>query len=403
MEELGARIQDLWNGILDFTSKLVIPDWGSLIALLPILVLVLVVLFFISRIARYASLGPKRRGIRRLEPMPPAGVHAGLPSFAPFLAALGVFLVLMGLVVKGWLLVGGLGVLVITLLYWGREGMRDYDHVDPAAAVAAETAPALTAGGHGMAAAGETSALAVAVAPVVPAPPPGVHVPPPTFRPLHASLGVFLVLLGLVAGPWLALAGVFALVVALLGWLRDARREYVGVVEADRTGHPPADHAPRYPTGTLAAIAVVFAIALVLNTGLLPPKSGAAGGAGGSPAPSGAAGGSGGSGASGSPGAGGGGAPVPSGDVTIEAKGVAFVQSSATAPAGKPFTIVFDNQDANVPHNIQVLDSAGASKFKGPIFSGVAAKVYDVPALAAGSYKFVCDVHPNMTGTLTVQ
>jgi len=26
-----------------------------------------------------------------------------------------------------------------------------------------------------------------------------------------------------------------------------------------------------------------------------------------------------------------------------------------------------------------------------------------VPALDAGTYKFVCDVHPNMTGTLTVK
>jgi plastocyanin len=28
--------------------------------------------------------------------------------------------------------------------------------------------------------------------------------------------------------------------------------------------------------------------------------------------------------------------------------------------------------------------------------------VYQVPALPAGSYPFVCDVHPSMTGTLTV-
>ena len=28
---------------------------------------------------------------------------------------------------------------------------------------------------------------------------------------------------------------------------------------------------------------------------------------------------------------------------------------------------------------------------------------YQVPALKAGTYPFVCIVHPNMTGTLTVQ
>ena len=35
--------------------------------------------------------------------------------------------------------------------------------------------------------------------------------------------------------------------------------------------------------------------------------------------------------------------------------------------------------------------------------SGVATKTYDVPALKPGSYAFVCTVHSNMTGTLTVQ
>jgi plastocyanin len=28
---------------------------------------------------------------------------------------------------------------------------------------------------------------------------------------------------------------------------------------------------------------------------------------------------------------------------------------------------------------------------------------YDVPALPAGTYTFICIVHPNMTGTLTVK
>jgi len=28
--------------------------------------------------------------------------------------------------------------------------------------------------------------------------------------------------------------------------------------------------------------------------------------------------------------------------------------------------------------------------------------VYNVPALKAGTYSFVCSVHPNMTGTLKI-
>ncbi|HEU4571766.1 MAG TPA: cytochrome c oxidase subunit 4 [Candidatus Limnocylindrales bacterium] len=373
MEEVGARLQDLWNGILDFTSKLVIPDWGSLISLIPILLLVVVVGFFLYVLARYLGLGPRRRGIRRLEPVPPPGVHAGAPSFAPILAAIGAFMLFVGLVVKGWFLVAGVAVLIVTLLYWGREAIRDYEHVDGGGA---------TAGGAG------TLALS---------PPPGIHMPGPSFRPILVSLAAFLVFLGLVAGPWLLAAGIFALVVALIGWLHDAGREYHDTLVADRTGHPPAAARPGYPVGTLLSIAVVFVVALVLNAGILPPKSATSGG--GTP------------GASGAPaGGGGGGAPsaaasLPAADVTIDAKGIAFVQTSATAPASKPFTIAFDNQDAGTPHNVAIHKDSptGQQAFMGEIVTGPKVVVYDVPALAAGTYAFVCSVHPNMTGTLTVK
>lgn len=99
-----------------------------------------------------------------------------------------------------------------------------------------------------------------------------------------------------------------------------------------------------------------------------------------------------------------GGSSAPAGaTVQISAKNVAFEQQSVDAPADKPFTIAFSNNDPGVPHNIQILDSGGASQFKGAIFSGVATQNYAVPALKAGTYKFVCDVHPNMTGQLTVK
>jgi plastocyanin len=51
---------------------------------------------------------------------------------------------------------------------------------------------------------------------------------------------------------------------------------------------------------------------------------------------------------------------------------------------------------------VEIKDSSGTSVFKGEIFSGVAKKTYDIPALAAGTYQFICTVHPNMAGTLTV-
>ena len=39
---------------------------------------------------------------------------------------------------------------------------------------------------------------------------------------------------------------------------------------------------------------------------------------------------------------------------------------------------------------------------KGEMVTGVAQKDYQVDALPAGTYTFVCQVHPSMTGTLTV-
>jgi cytochrome c oxidase subunit 2 len=98
------------------------------------------------------------------------------------------------------------------------------------------------------------------------------------------------------------------------------------------------------------------------------------------------------------------GAGLP-GAATLElaAKDVSFDKSSLEAPADKPFSIHFMNNDASVSHNVAIKDAAGQEVFKGDIFMGVDARTYSVPALAAGSYTFSCSVHPTMTGTLTVK
>ena len=104
--------------------------------------------------------------------------------------------------------------------------------------------------------------------------------------------------------------------------------------------------------------------------------------------------------ASGEPGASGGPAGPP---VAVSAVNVAFEQSALTVTAGTPFQINFDNKDNGVPHNVAIHEGSptGPEVFKGEIFSGPAQKTYDVPALTAGTYAFVCTVHANMTGTLT--
>ncbi len=88
--------------------------------------------------------------------------------------------------------------------------------------------------------------------------------------------------------------------------------------------------------------------------------------------------------------------------VDISALNIEFEQKDVSAPAGVPFVIRFDNKDAGIPHNVEIKDSMGMVVFKGDIVNGVAQVDYQVPALTAGTYPFLCTVHPNMTGTITV-
>jgi plastocyanin len=96
------------------------------------------------------------------------------------------------------------------------------------------------------------------------------------------------------------------------------------------------------------------------------------------------------------------GASAGTGDgVVIVAKDIAFSPTAVTIPADAPTEIVLDNQE-DVPHNIAIKDASGAEVFKGEIVTQTQV-TNAVPALAAGTYTFWCEVHPNMTGTLTAE
>jgi plastocyanin len=95
-------------------------------------------------------------------------------------------------------------------------------------------------------------------------------------------------------------------------------------------------------------------------------------------------------------------AGIPSGDTfTVVAKDLKFTTPAVSAKAGAPFTIAFDNQDG-APHNIAISDASGAKVFKGDIVAGKRVD-YQVGALPAGTYGFLCEVHPDMKGTLTIE
>jgi len=369
-------IEELWSQLIEFTSKLVVPDWGALIALIPIGLAAAVVVYLVWIVLRFRSAGPTRRGKQRIAPRAPAGIHMPGPSFAPVLGAIGMLFLGFGLVAGGlWAAVGAV-ILVLTLLYWGRESLREYDTT--------------AAGGHG-------GSMAIVGALPAPAgvPPEGVHIPAPSFRPLLVGIAMTVLVAGLVLGGWALVIGLIAVVVTTLGWLWDSTREYRATEHADVTGHLDNGGNPAWPKATFAALAVLVAFALLLSSNVLPNSGGDQVPAGsGAPAPSAQA-------------AAGGSAPpasaaVPKADAVLTAQGTQFLEPTITIPAGRPFTLALDNKDT-LPHNVALKDAGGTKVFEGDIVTGPVVKVYDVPAIPAGQYTFVCSVHPNMTGTATVQ
>ncbi|HSH33475.1 MAG TPA: cytochrome c oxidase subunit 4, partial [Actinomycetota bacterium] len=215
-------LEDLWTSILDLTAQFVIPDWGSIIALLPIVILVVGAIILIWTFRRLRRAPAARRGKQRLEPRTPAGIHMPGPSMSPIFAAIGAFLLFLGIVFGGWILALGAIALTLTLLYWLAEALRTYDHD------IGDTVPDLPAVVHD-------------------GPPAGVHMPGPSFRPFLGALGTAVLMLGLVFGGWVLAAGVITLILTLVGWLIDAVKEYRKTVEADTTGHLENIPAPRTP------------------------------------------------------------------------------------------------------------------------------------------------------------
>src|SRR4029077_17823448 len=96
--------------------------------------------------------------------------------------------------------------------------------------------------------------------------------------------------------------------------------------------------------------------------------------------------------------------PAPSGApggtvLKLSATNTEYDSHALEAPAGKPFTIEFTNNDA-FGHNVAIYKGDEAI-FHGEIITGPKTITYVIDALPPGEYKFICDVHPipAMTGT----
>jgi plastocyanin len=112
-------------------------------------------------------------------------------------------------------------------------------------------------------------------------------------------------------------------------------------------------------------------------------------------------GGQGGGGGGGGGGQGGGGATT----TTVTASNIAFDTSTIDLPAGESSTIHFANDDAGVQHNIAIYPSAddlANPPFRGEVITGPDEIDYAIDPLEAGEYYFQCDIHPTMSGTVSV-
>jgi plastocyanin len=90
----------------------------------------------------------------------------------------------------------------------------------------------------------------------------------------------------------------------------------------------------------------------------------------------------------------------PVADVRVVAPAQRFEPSTVFVPAGEPVELTFENDDEGIAHNLRVKTDASADEQPateleiGPDTQRVTF------TLDAGEYRFVCDIHPNMRGTI---
>jgi plastocyanin len=194
----------------------------------------------------------------------------------------------------------------------------------------------------------------------------------PAVAPLLLAGGVFLLAFGMLAGMAWLVAGAITTAVALAAW----------AVQLRDTPRPGLPRISRARLGGLAGVGLLAAV-LVATAKVEPDLPGNAANIA-------------------APGSSAASSTLPAADATLTARSVVFVESALTAPAGRPFTVAFDNRDS-VPHNLEIRDANGSVVFRGDFVTGPVIKVYDVPTLPAGVYPFICTIHPAMKGTLTVK
>lgn len=393
MEEQPQEGGGIIDQLFQLLEQLILPNWPDLIRWVP-WVLVLLVGGFLAFLAMKWFKAGERTRSRVPRPLaggaPPPGIHMPGPSRWPFVVPIGAALLLFGLALPPRdaggnptspvnLPLFGLGLLVslIAVAGWLWDAMREWRSTatpeghGPAAAHAAHVS--LMIGG---------TAVAAAPAPAYQEPPPGVHMPGPSPWPFFAPIGAMVMLYGVIFSPVLLIGGLVLSIIAVTGWYLEAGREYRST---EAVGHAvPATRDPyaawprRLVPVFIGVVVVSFAITLApLGIGWLNSLTPAEA----TPPP----------------------VSVPAVPEISADSAVSFNTKTLIVPAGRPFELVFTNNDAGVPHNVEIDDSAQRTTvlFDGEVINGVATVTYQVPALDPGDYYFLCKIHPNMNGTLS--
>jgi plastocyanin len=391
--DIMASLLTVWSALLDLMAQIILPNWNDVLKWIPALLLglvglsvaLLILVWIRNRGATASRMIPVRR-----EGAPPPGVHMPGPSRWPFIIPLGLAVVFAALVfhtgrvpspvITGGqivteppppigdlinlpLLLLGLAIALVGVVGWYFDAGREWHHVEDPAWHPSGPAPAW------------------AESPPRETLPAGMHLPGPSPWPFLAPLGLAVIFFGLVFNPVFILAGVLMAVIAAGGWYLDAGREYRAV----EAGHPldgsQVDPASRVPNALLAVYATIGVVAIVIAA--MPSFIAWV-----NPAPSQAP-----------------AASLTPNQTVIAQSVLGFAETTMTVPAGVELTIDFQNPDPGVQHNWALYDPAdGSELFKGPIIAGPSNVTFTVPALAAGTYDYVCDIHPQtMTGTLTAQ
>ena len=101
--------------------------------------------------------------------------------------------------------------------------------------------------------------------------------------------------------------------------------------------------------------------------------------------------------------------PLPSGatTLTVSAENIAYDTLELEVPADTPFAIQFSNDDPpGVAHDVDIRQGDGRTVVQDqPTIDGGTSTTYTYDPLPAGTYTFICSIHPipAMTGTLTVK